>query len=67
VPTVLQNSFWVTEDKFSEPCVWRSKYYLEDTLLKEKLAGDLGNERDGTPISDNCFFGLLAKNESPGI
>jgi hypothetical protein len=47
--------------------MWRSNYYLEDTLLKEKLAGDLGNEPDGTPTSDNCIFGLLAKNESSGI
>jgi hypothetical protein len=34
---------------------------------RQKVSRDLGNERDGTPISDNCFFGLLAKNESPGI
>ena len=34
VPIVLQNSFWVTEDKFSEPCVWRSNNYLEGYLTK---------------------------------
>jgi hypothetical protein len=28
-PIVLQNSFWVAEDKFSEPWVWRSNNYLE--------------------------------------
>src|SRR5258705_5150001 len=26
--------------------------------------GDLGNEPDGTPTSNNWFFGRLAKNES---
>jgi hypothetical protein len=65
VPIVLQNSFWVTEDKFSEPWVWRSNNHLEG--LKEKLTGDLGSEPDRTPTSDCCFLGLLAKNESSGI
>jgi hypothetical protein len=34
VPIVLQNSFWITEDKFSEPCVWRSNNYLEGFLSR---------------------------------
>jgi len=64
---VLQNSLWVTEDKFSEPWVWRSNNYLEGYVTKEKLTGDLGNEPDGTPTTDYCFFGSLAKNKPSGI
>jgi len=47
--------------------VWRSNNYLEGYVTKEKLTGDLGNEPDGTPTTDYCFFGSLAKNKPSGI
>jgi len=67
VGIVLQNSFWVTEDKFSEPWVWRSNNYLDGYVTKGETYRRPRSEPDGTPTSDCCFFGLLAKNESSGI
>jgi len=36
---VLQNSFWVTEDKFSEPWVWRSNNYVGDYATVRQTHG----------------------------
>jgi hypothetical protein len=39
VPIVLQNSFWVTEDKFFEPWVWRSNNYVGDYATVRQTHG----------------------------
>jgi hypothetical protein len=67
VGIVLQNSFWVTEDKFSEPWVWRSNNYVGTTPPCVKLTGDSGNEFEAALIGDCRLFRLFAENYSHSV
>jgi hypothetical protein len=58
---LLQNSFWITEDKFSGLWARRSKIVRGTTATNDELTGNFGSAREDTSISDYRFVALFAE------
>jgi hypothetical protein len=65
---VLQNSFWITENKFSGLSGRRSNNRSGGaTAANDELTGNFGSAPEDTSISDYRFVALFAKKALKAI
>jgi hypothetical protein len=58
---VLQNSFWITGDKFSGLWARRSNNRAGTTATGDELTGNFGSAPEGTSIGDCRLVALFAE------
>jgi hypothetical protein len=60
-PIVLQNSFWIAEDKFSGLWARQSKNHVGTTAISDEFTGDFGGAFEATSIDGCRLFCRLAE------